>query len=186
MKTVLHNVKLVQDGRVESGSLLLEADRILEWFPSQRGGLPWELESYACLEGRGLYLSHGFIDIHVHGGGGHDFMDGTKEAWDGAGRFHLIHGTTGIVATTMASTTEEMEQAARLWEGCRGRAGGARLLGLHMEGLRIELISEIPFRRNTRDWRGYVPALCGGPLRRNCRELLPWGIIWHPGGFCRP
>ena len=173
MKTVLHNVKLVQDGRVESGSLLLEGDRILEWFPSQRGGLPWELESYACLEGRGLYLSHGFIDIHVHGGGGHDFMDGTKEAWDGAGRFHLIHGTTGIVATTMAFTTEEMEQAARLWDGCRGRAGGARLLGLHMEGPYLA-----PGQSGAQD-RAYirnpVPEEYKG-LARICPGIVRWTV----------
>ncbi len=137
MKTLLHNVKLVQDGRAEPGSLLLSEGRIREWLPegaSEGDRPPMDWAADVCLECGGLYLSHGFIDIHVHGGGGHDFMDGTREAWDGAGRLHLTHGTTGIVATAMASTTEEMEGAARLWEQCRGSIGGARLLGLHMEG----------------------------------------------------
>lgn len=160
MKTLFHNVRLVQDGGAEPGSLLLAEGRILKWFPfddgmngnafgyafssedgisgkvfgnafSSDGGMPKDM---LVLEGGGLYLSHGFIDIHVHGGGGYDFMDGTREAWDGVGRLHLAHGTTGIVATTMASTEKEMEEAAGLWQLCRGEAGGARLFGLHMEG----------------------------------------------------
>ena len=36
------------------------------------------------IDGGGLYLSPGFIDIHVHGGGGHDFMDASEEAVIGA------------------------------------------------------------------------------------------------------
>lgn len=133
MRTLIHNVRLVQDGRTEPGSLLLAEGRVMEWFPP-KARLPADMHVDVCLEGGGLYLSHGFIDIHVHGGGGHDFMDGTREAWDGAGRLHLTHGTTGIVATAMASAPEEMEGAAHLWEQCREGIGGARLFGLHMEG----------------------------------------------------
>lgn len=132
-KTLLHNVRLVQDSRIESGSLLLAGGRVLEWFP-QGKCLPADVQADVYLEGAGLYLSHGFIDIHVHGGGGHDFMDGTGEAWEGAARLHLSHGTTGLVATTMASTMAEMEGVARLYEQYREGVGGARLLGLHMEG----------------------------------------------------
>lgn len=134
MKTLLHDVRLVQDGRIEAGSLLLEEDMIQEWFPAESGFLPREGYAEIVIEGEGLYLSHGFIDIHVHGGGGHDFMDGTLEAWNGVCRLHLAHGTTGLVATTMASTMEEMEGAARLYEKCKDGIGGTRILGLHMEG----------------------------------------------------
>ncbi len=134
MKTLLHDVRLVQDGRIESGSLLLEEGKVQEWFPAGSACLPADGYADTVMEGAGLYLSHGFIDIHVHGGGGHDFMDGTGEAWDGVCRLHLAHGTTGLVATSMASTMEEMEGVARLYEQCKDGIGGARILGLHMEG----------------------------------------------------
>src|SRR5688500_7803258 len=46
------------------------------------------------------YLTPGYIDLHVHGGGGADFMDGTEEAFAAALAAHLRHGTTSIVPTT--------------------------------------------------------------------------------------
>ena len=46
-----------------------------------------------------LYVSAGLIDIHVHGGGGHDFMDGTPEAYHGASALHLRHGTTAMAVS---------------------------------------------------------------------------------------
>lgn len=137
MKTLIRNVRLVQDDRVEKGDLLIRDDRILEWFPQGReaAGLAPVDSVDSVVEGKGLYLSHGFIDIHVHGGGGYDFMDCTGEAWDGVRRLHMKHGTTGLVATTMASTMEEMEAVVRLYNQYRDSPGtGAGILGLHMEG----------------------------------------------------
>ncbi len=83
----------------------------------------------------GLYVSAGFIDIHVHGGGGHDFMDGTPEAYHGASALHLRHGTTAMVPTTLAASKEELLRSFSVFERCRdGFADGAKLLGLHIEG----------------------------------------------------
>lgn len=82
-----------------------------------------------------LYVSAGFIDIHVHGGGGHDFMDGTPEAYHGASALHLRHGTTAMVPTTLAASKEELLRSFSVFERCRdGFADGAKLLGLHIEG----------------------------------------------------
>ena len=54
-------------------------------------------EGWDFLEAGEDYLSPGFIDIHVHGGGGHDFMDASEEAVIGACMTHMRHGTTTIV-----------------------------------------------------------------------------------------
>lgn len=54
------------------------------------------------------YVSPGFIDIHIHGGGGHDFMDGTVEAFLGVAETHAKYGTTAMVPTTLTSTNEEL------------------------------------------------------------------------------
>ena len=53
------------------------------------------------------FVAPGFIDIHVHGGGGHDFMDGTEEAFLGAAKLHVSHGTATLLPTTLTCSDEE-------------------------------------------------------------------------------
>ena len=62
------------------------------------------------------YIAPGFIDMHVHGGAGADFMDGTTEAVQTACRAHLKHGTTTIFPTT---TTGSPEQIHAMLDACR-------------------------------------------------------------------
>ncbi|MDP1831004.1 MAG: N-acetylglucosamine-6-phosphate deacetylase [Geothrix sp.] len=77
----------------------------------------------------------GFMDLHVHGGAGHDIMDGGDAAAHVA-RFHALHGTTSLAATTMTAPAEDLEAAFRgLSPFIRHRpTGGARILGVHLEG----------------------------------------------------
>jgi N-acetylglucosamine-6-phosphate deacetylase len=77
----------------------------------------------------------GFIDSHVHGGGGRDTMEGS-DAIDRIARMHVRHGTTSLLATTMTAPLPEIEFAMRgLGEACRTRrSGAARVLGVHLEG----------------------------------------------------
>ncbi len=86
---------------------------------------------------KGSYLAPGFIDIHVHGGGGADYMDGTAEAVRAANRCHARHGTTTIFPTT---TTGSREQIAGMIAACGEvyrtwtPAEGARIGGVHFYG----------------------------------------------------
>ncbi len=91
-------------------------------------------ESRVRLEAQAIVLP-GFIDLHVHGGGGHDIMAGGDSAQHVA-RLHARHGTTALLATTMTAPMDEIEAAlAALGEACRRRApGAARVLGVHLEG----------------------------------------------------
>jgi N-acetylglucosamine-6-phosphate deacetylase len=77
----------------------------------------------------------GFIDVHVHGGGGSDTMQG-GDAIERIARLHVRHGTTSLLATTMTAPVPELEAAvAALGPVCRNRSrGGARVLGVHLEG----------------------------------------------------
>jgi N-acetylglucosamine-6-phosphate deacetylase len=77
----------------------------------------------------------GFIDLHVHGGGGRDIMDGGDAALRVA-RCHAEHGTTTLLATTMTAPLTDLQRA---FEGMRSAcsqrvAGAARVLGVHLEG----------------------------------------------------
>ena len=77
----------------------------------------------------------GFIDLHVHGGGGRDTMEG-GDAIDTVARTHARHGTTSLLATTMTAPANEIEAALQaLAPACAARrAGAARVLGVHLEG----------------------------------------------------
>jgi N-acetylglucosamine-6-phosphate deacetylase len=80
-------------------------------------------------------LLPGFIDLHVHGGGGADTMQG-GESIDTIARTHARHGTTALLATTMTAPRDEIEAALHaLAPACRTRRdGAARVLGVHLEG----------------------------------------------------
>lgn len=94
-----------------------------------------QLNSCTTVDCGGQYLSPGFIDIHCHGGGGADFMDGHMEDILTAARAHLIHGTTGICPTTLTCSDEEL---FTFFESFRqaGEVTGQmpHLLGIHLEG----------------------------------------------------
>jgi N-acetylglucosamine-6-phosphate deacetylase len=77
----------------------------------------------------------GFIDLHVHGGGGCDVMDGGSAIATIAER-HAQHGTTALLGTTMTAPLEDLERAfAGLNLACVAHAPrGARCLGVHLEG----------------------------------------------------
>ena len=77
----------------------------------------------------------GFIDLHVHGGGGRDVMDGGN-AVNVIARMHARHGTTSLLATTMTSPPEDLHRALEAIGHASGarRPGSARVLGVHLEG----------------------------------------------------
>jgi N-acetylglucosamine-6-phosphate deacetylase len=87
------------------------------------------------IDAKGKYIAPGFIDIHVHGGGGHDFMDGTETAFLKIAETHAKYGTTSMLPTTLSSSREELLQTLAVYEDAnRNNINGAQFLGLHLEG----------------------------------------------------
>lgn len=127
----LINVNLVQDREIKPCEILIDKDRIVKM--TGIGGLSDVIDA-EIIDGQGKYVSHGFIDIHTHGGGGHDYMDATREAYEGAARMHARYGTTELVATSMAASMEEILATLRIYEKVKDQKVGARFLGLHLEG----------------------------------------------------
>ncbi len=107
--------------------------RVLQGRIAAIEGLPCS-EPEARSSGRPIVLP-GFIDLHVHGGGGVDVMQG-GDAVARIARLHARHGTTSLLATTMTAPLDEIESALRaMAEACRQPvAQGARVLGAHLEG----------------------------------------------------
>ena len=81
------------------------------------------------------YILPGFIDLHVHGGGGKDIMQ-AGDAAHVVARMHAQHGTTSLLATTMTAPAADLDRALEaIGEACRERRKGtARVLGAHLEG----------------------------------------------------
>jgi N-acetylglucosamine-6-phosphate deacetylase len=94
-----------------------------------------EVEEAFVIDAAGRYVAPGLIDIHVHGGGGYDFMDGTVEAFLGVAALHARYGTTAMLPTTMTCPIEKLYQILDVYpEARRVNVGGAEFLGLHLEG----------------------------------------------------
>jgi len=94
-----------------------------------------ENSSAEVIDLNGNYVSPGFVDLHVHGGAGADFMDGTAEAFRAVCKAHLRHGTTSLLAT---STVARNDQILAFLQHCRSfskeGSGGARVVGAHFYG----------------------------------------------------
>lgn len=81
------------------------------------------------------YISPGFIDIHVHGGGGHDFMDGSETAFLKAAETHARYGTTAMSPTTLTSEKKDLLHTLELYDSAdKKNINGAQFLGMHLEG----------------------------------------------------
>ncbi len=85
----------------------------------------------------GIILASGYIDIHTHGGGGHDMMEGSKTALDEISKYHLITGSTTYIPTTL---TADIPTTLTALENVRNyNSPYARIYGTHLEGPFISL-----------------------------------------------
>lgn len=85
------------------------------------------------IDAKGAYIIPGGIDLHLHGGGGHDFMECSEEAFRTAIAAHLRHGTTSLYPTLGAADYDMMYRAAELTQRLMAEPD-SRVMGLHLEG----------------------------------------------------
>jgi N-acetylglucosamine-6-phosphate deacetylase len=123
----------------------------------------------ASLDATGCYVLPGFVDVHVHGGHGHDTMDADPDALAAMARFFARHGVTGFLPTTMTAPLDPIEAAVRTVAGAPVRpADGARMLGVHLEGPYIS--PEFPGAQRKEDIRPpsvaeFARLAAAGPVR---------------------
>jgi len=87
------------------------------------------------IKGKDKYIVPGYIDIHVHGGGGSDVMDGDYEAINQIAIAHSHFGTTSFLPTTMTMSKDKIIRSLRsICEAVKKGTAGAEILGIHMEG----------------------------------------------------
>jgi N-acetylglucosamine-6-phosphate deacetylase len=133
MRTRLFNARVLTPFRdIPKGGALVEGTRIAEVF-SDEPGPPRPGERRIDLGGR--ILAPGFIEIHSHGAGGHDFMDATPEAVQEACRTHLRHGVTALYPTTLTCAAPKLARVLELiGQARREREGMPAIPGVHLEG----------------------------------------------------
>ena len=132
----IFNGKIITPEKIiDGGTILIQSNRI----EAISNG---DIEVANCIEidAQGKYISPGFIDIHIHGGGGYDFMDGNEEAFLKIAETHAKFGTTAMLPTTLTSTKEAMLQILGVYESAnRNNDKGAQFLGMHLEGPYISM-----------------------------------------------
>jgi N-acetylglucosamine-6-phosphate deacetylase len=113
-------------GDVVSGEVVVDDGRIVEVVAG--GG------SAEAVDLGDDWLVPGFIDVHVHGGGGGQFNTSSVDEVAAVARFHAEHGTTALLATTVTAPPDELFSALRAIARARMVGGGATVLGAHLEG----------------------------------------------------
>jgi N-acetylglucosamine-6-phosphate deacetylase len=127
----IFNARIITpNGIIAKGTLLAENGKIIE---IAEGIIDYDAAT--IIDAEGNFVSPGFIDIHVHGGGGHDFMDNTVEAFLKIAETHAQHGTTSLTPTTLSSEKEELIRTLELYEQAELlNKNGASFIGMHIEG----------------------------------------------------
>ena len=127
----IFNGKIITpDKIIDGGSILIKSNIIAA---VSNGNI--EVADAIEIDAQGKYISPGFIDIHVHGGGGYDFMDGNETAFLKIAETHAKYGTTSMLPTSLTSTKEEILRILGVYEGAnRNNKNGAQFLGMHLEG----------------------------------------------------
>ncbi len=131
MRILWKNAKLVlKDSILDNAWLVCENGKITDFGTE----LPPQITDAEIIDLNGNYLSPGFIDTHIHGGGGADFMDATEEAFKTVVSHHNSHGVTSMLVTTLAGSTDETEKALRVFNDVSTKIDNCNLLGVHLEG----------------------------------------------------
>ncbi|NJJ41243.1 N-acetylglucosamine-6-phosphate deacetylase [Paenibacillus apii] len=131
---LLYGIVLTPQGVVKDGVIAVQDGIIVyageaSWLPEACSG--WT-EGERRLDG---LLIPGFVDVHVHGGAGHDFMYANAREISETAAFHASNGTTTLLATTMTASKEAIDRVLAVVSAYRSEdMPYAQIAGIHLEG----------------------------------------------------
>ncbi len=128
LKQIINGRILTPQGWLEGGSVIIDDNKI-----KAIANCDLKVEGAEVINAKDCVVVPGGIEMHVHGGGGRDFMEGEEEAFEVAVNAHMKHGTTSIFPTLSSSTVPMIEKAAATCERLMARPNSP-ILGLHLEG----------------------------------------------------
>ena len=126
---IINGQILTPQGWLKDGSVLINDGKILEITNSDLAVI-----GATVIDAKGMFIVPGFISMHCHGGGGHDFTEGTTEAVKEAAAAHLKHGSTTIFPTLSSTTFENIRLAAATCDQLMAEDADTTIMGLHIEG----------------------------------------------------
>lgn len=127
-KQIINGRILTPQGWLEGGSVIVEDGKIAEVSNNS-----FAIEGAEIIDAKGCDIVPGGIEMHVHGGGGRDFMEGEEEAFRVAIDAHMQYGTTSIFPTLSSSTVPMIEKACETCTKLMAEPNSP-ILGLHLEG----------------------------------------------------
>jgi N-acetylglucosamine-6-phosphate deacetylase len=131
---VFHSGTLILKDRLVGDGQIVARDGLIEYVGKRRAR---RIRDAIDVDARGGFLCPGFVDIHVHGGGNADFMDGTLESVQAAIHCHARHGTTTLFPTTTTGSPSEIQAMLRSVEQAKAQwqpSHGSRIAGVHLYG----------------------------------------------------
>lgn len=127
---IIKDANIIFEDRVEKKSLKIT------------NGLIEKIDDFTSIDPLGCdiidasecYLSPGFVDVHVHGGGGYSAMSENSDDIIAMAQAHAKFGTTSIVPTTLTAPIEVLRKAVNAIDAAMKNCEGANILGIHLEG----------------------------------------------------
>lgn len=126
---IINGQILTPQGWLKDGSVLINDGKILEITNSDLAVI-----GATVIDAKGMFIVPGFVSMHCHGGGGHDFTECTTEAFKEAVAAHLKHGSTTIFPTLSSTTFENIRLAAATCDQLMAEDADTTIMGLHIEG----------------------------------------------------
>ena len=127
MKAIV-NGKMILPTEVIEGKVLVFDEKVQGIFDE----VPADAE---LIDAKGAYVSPGFVDVHIHGSGGHDTMEATKEALEAISKKIIADGVTSFLPTTMTMDKESVRKAfEQVKVAMKKGLPGAEAIGVNMEG----------------------------------------------------
>lgn len=147
---------LTPQGLISKGVIALSGEHIA--YVGEYKSLPAQYHNWTIDDQQNNLLIPGFVDVHVHGGAGYDFMNSNQTALDGITKFHSKHGTTTMLATTMTAPKKAIDSVlAQVSNYMHEEMSYAQIAGVHLEG---------PF---------ISPKWCGA---QNPQHVVPPTVTW--------
>ncbi len=120
-----------------------------------------EIPDAEIIDAKGMNVVPGGIDIHIHGGGGHEFIEGTEDAFRAAVEAHAYYGMTSILPTLPACPVRTMTESVRICEKLMSDPDSP-ILGLHFEG---------PYL-NSKKVGAIIPEYVTPPIKEDYESIL--------------
>lgn len=182
MMHIINGRIITLDTVLDGHTLVIEAGKIAAIVPAESAPPASEI-----LDAQGLWVAPGFIDVHVHGGDGHDTMDATPQAIHSMARFFARHGVTSYFPTTMSAPAEAIARAIANVAACPQPEDGAQHLGVHVEGPYLSKdypgaqnpdVLRLPDPQEYTGWfeSGVVRLITAAPEIEGALELIDAGV----------